>query len=56
VVLQVVQYMKKNHNVDVDVAGVGAALMYSSWMPAEKRADRLGKKCVRWFTFVMDVC
>jgi len=41
---QCMDWLKKKHNIDVDILGVGASLIYSSWMPPAKKNDRLGKK------------
>jgi ubiquitin-activating enzyme E1 len=41
---QVLDWIKKNLQVDVDILGVGQSLVYSTFMPAAKRTERLGRK------------
>jgi ubiquitin-activating enzyme E1 len=41
---QVLDYLQKEYKLEIDVLGIGAALLYSSWMPAAKKKERLARK------------
>jgi len=40
---QLLKYFIKNHKIEIDMLGVGSALIYASWMAAKSK-DRLPKK------------
>ncbi len=41
---QCLKHLKDTYNLDVDILGVGASLIFSGWMPAPKKKERLGRK------------
>jgi ubiquitin-activating enzyme E1 len=38
---QLIDYFREHEQIEVDMIGVGTALIYTSWMSADKRQDRL---------------
>jgi len=39
----VIKWLKEKYNVDVDILGIGATLIFSAWFPAEKKKDRMAR-------------
>jgi len=37
---QLFEWFKENHNLDIDMVSCGSSLIFTSWMPAKRRADR----------------
>ena len=50
---QLVDVIEEREEIEVDMIGIGSALIYFTWMAPAKRKERMGKKLSGIFIFII---